>query len=630
MCGIVGIVNRHSKRVPVSMLHKMSSYLKERGPEHRGDYVEGAVGLGHTRLSIIDLDARSHQPMLVSDNSIVITYNGEIYNFRFLKKQLQQEGVSFTTTSDTEVLLKGYRAWGMDKLLRLVRGMFAFAIWDKRKEKFYLSRDFFGKKPLYYYRDDESFLFSSDIRSIWSQRKEKLSIDYESVDYYLSEISMPQPKTIWKEVKQLAPASYLELDLAKWGGKLREYLKLKPQPIQDISLPEAIEETEVRVKEAIKRRLIADVPIGCFLSGGVDSGLVVALLAQQSPEPVKTFSVGLSHGAMNELPEAKIVAERYQTEHQEIILEPNVLEILPNLIDYFGEPFADASMIPSFYVTQAISKTLKVALSGDGGDELFGGYDDYGLAYRSGEYLKSYPNRTVRSVRTWLDKIVNRFDSRKENMGAYAAYLRKTPAQKLFRDVGFPFERTDLYFEDSPLWKTSFIGPYLDDLWELSEQNSNENVVDVLMRSSLKTRLLNSYLVKVDRMAMLNSLEVRSPFLDFDLAEWAFSLPADLKFNQTTNKLLLKKLAVKHVDANMLNRPKKGFGIPVYRWLREEMYDWMRDILSPEQLKKRGLFNVSSVQRLIKEHREGKTNQHTNKLWALICLELWFQSFIDE
>lgn len=629
MCGIVGVVHRQSVPVSIPMLHEMNAYLKERGPDYQGVCADGAVGLGHTRLSIIDLDARSHQPMLTLDKSIIITYNGEVYNFRELRKELIALGASFRTTSDTEVLLEGYRAWGIDKLLKRVRGMFALGIWDKNKQKLFICRDFFGKKPLYYYQDNESFLFSSDIRSIWSQKKDKLNIDYESIDYYLSEIGMPQPKTIWKEVKQIPPASYLELNSKTWESTCKKYLQLELGATQNINLSEAIEQAGVELKKSIKRRLVADVPIGCFLSGGVDSGLVVALLAQQSNRPVKTFSVGLSQSSMNELPEARIVAERYQTDHHELILESEVLEDLPKLIEYFGEPFADASMIPSFYITRAIGKKLRVALSGDGGDELFGGYNDYGLAYRTEKYLKRYPNSNSRMIRTWIDKLISRFDGGRENMGAYAAYLNQPVSKRFFREVGFPFDRQEIYAEDSPLNEVSFIERYFSSLWREMSKNTNGSIVDPLMRGSLQTRLLNSYLVKVDRTAMFNSLEVRSPFLDYDLAKWAFSLPVDLKFNMNTNKLLLKKLAEKHVDKNILNRPKKGFGIPVHDWLRDEMYDWMNDILSKEQLQKRGLFCPDKVRELIAEHRMGTGYNHANKLWALLCLELWFQKFID-
>ncbi len=294
MCGIAGILDLNTQNIDALSLEKMASFIQERGPDHTGYWNEGSAGFVHTRLGIIDLDSRSNQPMTSADGQTIITYNGEIYNYKELQKELSQLGSEFNTSSDTEVLLRAYEVWGLDGLLEWVNGMFAFSVLDKRKNVMILVRDFFGKKPLYYYSNSNEVLFSSDIRSIFSLRKADLTIDYDSIDYYLTELSSPQPKTIWNEISQVPPAHYLEFDLEKKTKSLTKYWSLEKSKNEGLSLEEVTEVTETKLKESIKRRTVADVPVGCFLSGGVDSGLVVALFAQQKSEQVSTFSVGLS------------------------------------------------------------------------------------------------------------------------------------------------------------------------------------------------------------------------------------------------------------------------------------------------------------------------------------------------
>lgn len=623
MCGIAGQVFFRNKIIEKSSLKGMAAFMQERGPDYTGYWSKNNVGLVHTRLSIIDLDERSHQPMLSEDQQIVLSFNGEIYNFKAIRKELADLGCSFRTDSDTEILILGYRHWGIDGLLKRVTGMFAFALYDRAEKHFFLVRDFFGKKPLYYYHKDGELLFASDIRAIWNQKKAKLSLDYESLDYFLTELSSPQPKTIWKEVKQVPAAHYICFDLEKETTKTQQFWDIEPK-IQKMSFQDALEETEARLKKAIYSRTIADVPLGCFLSGGVDSGLVVSLLAQQVDQPVSTYSIGLKHETLNELPDAKIVADRYSTNHHEIILETDVLDDLPQLVEYYGEPFGDSSMLPSFYVTKAISKSVRVALSGDGGDELFGGYKEYGMAFRADEYMKNYPNPTFRKFRTFLDKIFSRISDKKENMGAYATYLNWSGARRLYRQMGLGVDHKKLLKEGTPLYEQHFGAQYLEELWKKYRQDSFAGSV---MTASLKTRLLNDYLVKVDRASMLNSLEVRSPFLDKDLAEWAFSIPMEHKFKGFDNKYLLKKLAEKHIDKNIMSRPKRGFGIPIRQWFRGKLKDWVKSILLDDSFTNRGLFKKEEVEQLLERHQQGANED--SRIWALICLELWFQRFVD-
>ncbi len=622
MCGICGIISFNGPEPTKTSLNTMLQFLQRRGPDFHSAWVAEGVALGHSRLSIVDLSPEGHQPMHSLSGRTVIVFNGEIYNFPGIKKELLDAGYKFRSNSDTEVLLNGYEHWGMEKLLGKIDGMFAFVLFDRFEKKAFIARDRLGKKPLYYYNDGESLLFSSDIRSIYALKKDKLSMDFESLDYYFTELSVPQPKTIWKEIQQLSPATVLSIDLLKGEQHFSEYWKLNIQKNYKISLGAAIEESTSLLNSAIEKRRISDVPIGCFLSGGIDSGLVTALLATQSSEKINTFTIGLSYEEMNEMPDARIVADRYNTNHHEIVLEADVLNTLPDLIEFCGEPFADSSLIPSHYVSKAIGSHVKVALSGDGGDELFGGYNEYGLAYRSFAFAKKYPNSHWRNIQVLIDKIAGRLRGKKENAGAYSDYLTRSGSRKLFREMGF-LETSPLYnpaFKDS---KSGFSSKLLQEKWDLFSDN---NLPDNLMASSLQTRLLNDYLVKVDRASMYNSLEVRSPFLDTDLLEFAFSLPPEHKFHGNVNKYILKQIAKKYIDVNIEKRTKRGFGIPVHEWLRKDMKNWAQNIIFDGLLKRNEWFDTGFVEKIWKSHQEGTSN-HVHQLWSLICFELWMQKF---
>ena len=623
MCGIAGIIHYDQGPVQKNDLVRMTSFMQERGPDHTGYWIDDNVGLAHTRLSIIDLDPRSNQPMVLTDPKLSISFNGEIYNFPGLKAELQRSGVPFRTTSDTEVLLQGYLSWGIPKLLDKIRGMFAFVIIDRNKNKFFLARDHFGKKPLYYSISKKSIIFSSDIKSVKSIAANKLSLDLESLDYFLSEFSVPQPKSIWKEISQLPPSHWMECSLDVDDHVISEYWT-GPKFTNHNATPgtDIINVTEEKLREAIGLRTISDVPIACFLSSGIDSGLITSLLAQSQSGAVNTFSVGFSFEEENELPGAAIVAKRYNTNHHELVLEPNVLEDLAKIIEYIGEPFADPSCIPTYYITKFIGDSFKVALSGDGGDELFGGYDDYGLAYRSEQFYLENPNSFTRNFKVLADKISSRFQGNRENMGSFQAYLIKKDYQRLDRQMGFsPRQKDQLYSKKSYL-NNKYTKTYLDATWEKQRVSS---MTESLLRSSLRTRLLNDYLVKVDRVSMMNSLEVRSPFLDITLADWAFSIPNESKFNSGHNKYILKKIAERHVRPDALTMKKKGFSLPLAKWLQQDMHEWMKSILLDRGSIISEMFDRSYVSQLIDENRSSRL--HGNRLWALICLSLWGAKF---
>lgn len=622
MCGVGGIIKLDKTFVDENELVILHQSMPERGPDASGFYTDRYIGFCHRRLSIIDLNEAANQPFQILDGKIWITFNGEIYNYLDLRKELIQQGAIFRTTSDTEVICWAYKIWGIEVTAKRINGMYAFAIYDKSQQLVHMVRDRFGKKPLYVYQNEEEIVFASDIKAIWNIRKRFLNIDHDTLHYYLSEISSPQPKTIWKEIRQINPAHIVTIDIPSATLSEQKYWQLNPYESQELSLEETIYQVEKSLKNAILTRTISDVPLGCFLSGGVDSGLVVSILATNSTNRVKTFSVGLSYQAFNELPEARLVADKYNTDHHEIILESDVIHILPELIEYFGEPFADSSMIPTYYCSKALRSHVTVALSGDGGDEMFGGYEDYAIAARAEAFHKKYPNAAVRKFATNIDKLAYRFSKRKENHGSLEHYLIKPGYLKLYREIGYHPDLVERLFIQQP---DAYTKHHLNSVWE---EHQTESLTHQVMWSSLETRLLNDYLVKVDRASMKSSLEVRSPFLDTNLAELAFSIPISYKFHGQHSKYILKKLAEKYFNPAIFHQTKRGFGIPVHHWLRTDLKKFTEDILFSGTLNKIGWFDKKQIAIIWKEHLTNKLKvDHTHTIWALLCLAVWLEKF---
>lgn len=623
MCGIAGIINFDETPVEKNLLDEMGQFLVCRGPDANGMWLNSNIGFKHTRLSIVDLSENANQPMTDITDRVIITYNGEIYNYKELQKELKNFGCKFKTQSDTEVILNGYLHWGIEKILQKAYGMFAFVLYDKKNNAAFACRDRFGKKPLYYLLNEEKFSFSSDIRSFWKTEK-NLTLDFESMDYFLTELSVPQPKTIWNEIKQVNPSCYLSIDIAKKKITEQCYWQIDfTKKIQTSSEEEIYIQLEKNLTDAVTKRLIGDVPIGCFLSGGTDSGLITAILASNSSKPVNTFTIGVSEEDMNEIPLAKKLSQRYNTNHTEIIVKPQVIQLVPELLEHFGEPFADSSSIPAYYVSKEISRNVKVALSGDGGDEIFGGYHDFGWAFLTDKYLEKYPEKNFRALVRTMNKAAYQIGFAKINFGHLEDYSRITGGMKLYREMGFhPMEMDKLYHPDF-IQRKKFSQFYFDKVWKESEKNS---ITDTLLKSSFRTRLLNDYLVKIDRVSMMNSLEVRCPYLDFHLAEFAASVPNQIKLKNGVQKYLLKKLAVKYIDEEFFTRTKKGFGIPLHRWLRKELKKFSQEIIFSNSFNKKNIFNVNYVKKIWNEH-QNFSHDHTHRIWALVCLELWFEKF---
>jgi asparagine synthase (glutamine-hydrolysing) len=623
MCGIAGIINFNSVSVERQMLQKMNAFMAKRGPDGEGYWMEENIGFAHRRLSIIDLSENGKQPMEDINGLAVITYNGELYNYKALREELIAKNVKFHTNSDTEVIINGYLYWGIEELLLRMEGMFAFSLYDKKNKQVYICRDRFGKKPLYYYYNGRQILFASDIRSIHAIVS-GLTIDYEALDYYLTELSVPQPKTIWNEIKQIRPAHYIAIDAQTGVYKELSYWSLSFNGKLNISVDEAINETEKQLTKAVLKRTVSDVPIGCFLSGGADSGLITAILASNSAERINTFSVGFADVRYNELPLAVKLAERYNTNHNEIIIEPNITQDLPAMVNGMGEPFADSSMVPSYYITKEIGTKVKVALSGDGGDEVFGGYYEYADAYLTDEYFNRNTSELKRKFLKLANYVAHQTKVAKINYGHLETYKKLTPAGKLFRQMGFTEqEKKKLYKKSELIESIKYSETHLTEQWESSNQLS---ITDTLFESSFKTRLVNDYLVKIDRMSMMNSIEVRSPFLDHNLVQFVAKLPNNIKLYKGINKYVIKKLAQKYIDNDFLSRKKQGFGIPIKHWLKSELKQFAQNILFSEVCKSRNIFNMEYVKHLVEEH-ENNNADHTHKIWALICLEMWFLQF---
>jgi asparagine synthase (glutamine-hydrolysing) len=628
MCGIAGLVYADAMRpVDQDLFRRMTATLAHRGPDADGFLFGDGVALGHRRLSIIDLST-GDQPIYNEDRTRAVVFNGEIYNFRELRSELEARGHRFATASDTEVLVHGWEEWGERCVTRL-RGMFALALWDHRARRLLLARDRIGKKPLYYICDGDRLLFASEIKALLADPSVKRALSFEAFDDYLSFGAVPAPETIYQGIQQLPPAHYLVWE----NGRVRttEYWDLPFAAHPSRSEADYLAEFDALLTEAVGLRMISDVPLGAFLSGGVDSSLVVRAMAAQSDRPVLTTSVGFKEGAFNEAHHARLVANTFRANHHELVVEPKATEILPTLVWHLDQPFADSSALPTYYVARAARERVTVALSGDGGDELFGGYAwRYGLNLLECTVRRSLPPWVRRDVvgplaAVWpkadgLPRVLRwKFLLRNVSLSAERAYFHDmsvfTPADKrdlLSADLRRTLDGHDAFSHFEPFFRRV---EGLDHLRRIT-------YVDA------KTYLANDILVKVDRMSMANSLEVRSPLLDHKVIEFAAALPSALKFRRTTSKYLLRRHLEPFLPAAFVHRPKQGFSIPLAHWLRTQLKELGFDLLLSRRTGDRGYFVPATVQELWQAHQDGRRD-HSHRLWALMMFELWHRTFID-
>jgi len=628
MCGIGGkLFFDPSRKVDRSSLERMNSVLDHRGPDDAGIYLAGPVGLAHRRLSIIDLSPAGHQPMANGDGTVWITYNGEIYNFLELRGQLEREGVAFSSRTDTEVILALYERYGVE-CLRYLRGMFAFAIWDGRARTLFVARDRVGKKPLCYYHDPERFVFASESKAILQDPEVPVAPDLQAIHHYLTYGYVPSPHSAFRGFRILPPAHYL---LVRDGQvRVARYWQLRYRPKLRKDEAALCEELLARLREAVRLRMISDVPLGAFLSGGIDSSTVVALMSECSSGPVKTFSIGFEEEAYNELPYARLVAERYGTDHHEFVVKPDAIGVLPELVWHYNEPYADSSAIPTYYLAKLTRQHVKVALNGDGGDENFAGYDRY-LANRIAERYDRFP----RPLRAALEWGVKSLPGLRPFLGGpyrrakrFFAAASEEPKRRYGRWVGvFPNAlKAELY---APAFReVTARSDSLELLFATYEAQDAPDFVDATLGVDVATYLPNDLLVKMDIASMAHSLEARSPILDHVFMEFAASIPSSLKLRGLTKKYIFK-LAVRNLlPAAVIDRPKMGFGVPIDRWFRRELRETAYDTLLGSRCLDRGLFQQTVVRRLLDEHGSGRAEWHP-QLWSLLVLELWFQRFID-
>lgn len=623
MCGIAGMVGRPGEVVDAADLARMCRTIIHRGPDDEGIYTSASLGLGMRRLSIIDL-AGGRQPIHNEDKSLWAVFNGEIYNFPELRKELEARGHHFYTHSDTEVILHLYEEMGSDCVQKL-RGMFAIALYDEQKQTLLLARDRMGKKPLHYALHEGRLFFGSEIKTILALHPELAEIDPEGLLQYFYFGYIPDPHTAFQKIHKL-PAGHL-MEYCKGEVKIRRYWDLPEYGTHPaMSEEECLDELERQLEEAVRLRLISDVPLGALLSGGVDSSIIVALMARVSPGTVKTFSIGFQAEQFNESEYARLVAERFGTDHHELVLDPNLEETLTYLSEMMEEPFGDSSMLPTYFVCRMARRQVTVALSGDGGDELFAGYD---------RYLTALGRQKFDRLPDWLGRVYRKSLHDHIPGGMYGKNLAwNASLNKRDRYLDgmsfFPaLHRERGLFTDSFLQTAGRLpDPWLQ--WQrFYDDAPAHDQLSRLLYLDTKTYLISDILTKVDRMSMATSLEVRVPMLDHKFVEWVTALPVEWKLRGGIRKYILKKLAERlGIPSALLHRRKQGFQLPLVEWMRNDVKDqFLRVLLEPRTLQ-RGYFKPEAVRSLVDEHMRGRRNR-SGLLWRMLVLELWHRNFIE-
>jgi asparagine synthase (glutamine-hydrolysing) len=626
VCGIAGSVGtRSDQRQHVAV---MTRAQRHRGPDDEGLWSDDACALGHRRLAVIDLSDRGCQPMADRTGSLHLAFNGEIYNFLELREQLTALGHQFTSDTDTEVLLYAYRQWGLDCVQRL-RGMFAFGLWDAPLQRLLLARDRVGKKPLFLADVDGGVVFSSELQGLLADRRVPREVDFAAVDAYLSWGYIPAPATGFAGVRKLAPGSWMTVDVSRGTPVVRtqRYWELSYEPKRRIGFDQAKSELREVLTDAVRLRMLSDVPLGAFLSGGIDSSIVVGLMAGLSSGPVKTFSIGFEEAGYNELEHAARIARLWGTDHHEHVVRADALSILPTLVRHYGEPYADSSAVPTYYVSQMARAEVTVALNGDGGDESFAGYDRYrGNAVaasiagipgsHAGTHLLSRvlpdsvdPKSVLRRARRFLEAAHQPMPKR---YARWAGYFSEADKQQLYTGALRPA------LEGSrPLaW-----------MEELFAGTDARHPVDAAMAVDVRSYLPYDLLVKVDITSMAHSLEARSPFLDHRVMEFAANLPVELKLRRGTAKRLLLETFPDLLPAENVQRRKMGFGVPVGEWFRGPLRPLLEDLLAADS-RTGAYLDRATVSRLVHDHLDRRVDA-SSKLWALLMLEQWHREMIE-
>lgn len=629
MCGITGFCD-FTKSFGEDVLQLMTDELAHRGPDFSDIYVtktEGInIGLGHRRLSILDLSEKGNQPM--HKESISIVFNGEIYNFNEIRDELINEGVHFDSHSDTEVILSAYKRWGIDSVNKFV-GMFAFVLFDSQSQTLYLVRDRAGVKPLYYYKDGKSLIFGSELKSFHKYPNFEKDINTNSLALYLKYSYVPTPHCIYNNTFKINPGHYVEFDISKRSLRQIKYwdvVDLYNKPKIDISYEEAVNETQKKLEKAFKYRMVSDVPVGVFLSGGYDSTAVASILQKDSVDKIKTFTIGFHEAEYNEAEEAKKIASYLGTDHTELYCTPkDAIDILDDLPFVFDEPFADNSVVPTMLLSKLARSQVKVALSGDGGDEIFGGYDKFVNAIK-------YTEKLPHSIMTSMSKLMGLFNPEKipftDDYYNFVTRYDKlvdiwsnpTPTHAL--EVISQFTTNN---DVQKIMNASYedVSTFFDIEPELLDSNDSLNK---LLAIDYKTFLLDNNLTKIDRSAMFYGLEGREPFLDQNIIEYVSSLPSEYKIRNGVYKSLLKDVVHKYVPSELMNRPKMPFLAPLSLWLKDEMKKLVIDYINPETLGMHNYFKESTVIKLRDDFLNGQ-NVSMRKIWNILLFQIWYEKW---
>jgi len=627
MCGIAGYIDLLSKSGLTDqsrrseVLDRMCRVIAHRGPDDQGTLIEPGVALGMRRLSIIDL-AGGHQPISGENGDVTIVFNGEIYNYQELQPELEKLGHIFRTHSDTEAIVHAYEQFGPSCVTRL-RGMFAFAVWDRRTQELFVARDRVGKKPLYYsLLANGTFVFGSELKCLLEHPEISTEVDLDAVDAYFTLGYVPDPLSIFRGIYKLPPGHYL---IFKNGRiSVESYWDFKFDRVASIDEDECAAEVRRLLDEAVKVRLVSDVPLGAFLSGGIDSSTIVALMAGHMSQPVKTFSIGFNEDSYNELKYARLTAEKFGTDHHEFFVTPEICNVIDDLVRHFDEPFADSSAIPTFMVSKLARQHVTVALSGDGGDELFAGYTRYAI-----EKKREIFTRVPAFLRRGVMQPVSRRLPHNAKGRNFIHNVALDPADR-FLDSMSIFTRLNKELLYAPEMR-QFLhkkNRYVD-FKAMAERVSTGSATDELLYIDSKTYLPGDILTKVDRMSMAASLEARAPLLDHKLIDFVTTIPSSLKLKDLETKYILKKAVADLVPGEILNRPKQGFGVPIQEWINRQLRSRIREELANLTSGNRDYIDQKYVQVLLDEHERGRRD-HSMSLWALFMFQLWHREYIDK